>query len=152
MIRGLFVLLVFLLSCGSYCSVFSPCGAMSWSVVYDCGISWPCSHALNNPFSDNDNSTVVFLCFQSHTRLDTSLFIYFYLYVLLEDNTIFSCKLFLHIAICKYHNMHIDFQSIVEFLFRIPKIYCLFDLILYVPSSIFQLYRDGSSWVEPVIS
>ena len=29
---------------------------------------------------------------------------------------------------------------------------CLFDLILYVPSTIFQLYRDGSSWVEPVIS
>ena len=26
---------------------------------------------------------------------------------------------------------------------------CLFDLILYVPSTIFQLYRDGSSWVEP---
>ena len=29
---------------------------------------------------------------------------------------------------------------------------CLFDLILYVPSAIFQLYRDGSSWVEPVLS
>ena len=28
----------------------------------------------------------------------------------------------------------------------------LFDLILYVPSTIFQLYRDGSSWVEPVLS
>ena len=27
----------------------------------------------------------------------------------------------------------------------------LFDLILYVPSTIFQLYRDGSSWVEPVL-
>ena len=24
---------------------------------------------------------------------------------------------------------------------------CLFDLILYVPSTIFQLYRDRSSWV-----
>ena len=24
----------------------------------------------------------------------------------------------------------------------------LFDLILYVPSTIFQLNRDGSSWVE----
>ena len=30
--------------------------------------------------------------------------------------------------------------------------FCLFDLILYVPSTIFQLYRDGSSWVEPVPS
>ena len=29
---------------------------------------------------------------------------------------------------------------------------CLFDLILYVPSTIFQLYRVGSSWVEPVLS
>ena len=29
---------------------------------------------------------------------------------------------------------------------------CLFDLILYVPSTIFQLNRDRSSWVEPVIS
>ena len=28
----------------------------------------------------------------------------------------------------------------------------LFDLILYVPSTIFQLYRDGPSWVEPVLS
>ena len=27
------------------------------------------------------------------------------------------------------------------------KIIFLFDLILYVPSTIFQLYRDGSSWV-----
>ena len=29
---------------------------------------------------------------------------------------------------------------------------CLFDLILYVPSTIFQLNRGGSSWVEPVLS
>ena len=29
---------------------------------------------------------------------------------------------------------------------------CLFDLILNVPSTIFQLYREGSSWVEPVLS
>ena len=28
---------------------------------------------------------------------------------------------------------------------------CLFDLILNVPSTIFQLNRDGSSWVEPVL-
>ena len=30
--------------------------------------------------------------------------------------------------------------------------FCLFDLILYVTSTIFQLYRDESSWVEPVLS
>ena len=29
---------------------------------------------------------------------------------------------------------------------------CFFDLILNVPSTIFQLNRDGSSWVEPVLS
>ena len=29
---------------------------------------------------------------------------------------------------------------------------CLFDLILYVPSTNFQLNRDRSSWVEPVLS
>ena len=43
-----------------------------------------------------------------------------------------------------------------------PKTYChdnvkvklvfWFDLILYVQSTIFQLYWDGSSWVEPVLS
>ena len=31
-------------------------------------------------------------------------------------------------------------------------IFVLFDLILYVPSTIFQLNKDGSSWVEPVLS
>ena len=31
-------------------------------------------------------------------------------------------------------------------------IYVLFDLILYIPSTIFQLNRDGSSWVEAVLS
>ena len=30
--------------------------------------------------------------------------------------------------------------------------FSLFDLILYIPSTIFQLNRDRSSWVEPVIS
>ena len=28
----------------------------------------------------------------------------------------------------------------------------LFDLILYVPSKLFHLNRDGSTWVEPVLS
>ena len=31
-------------------------------------------------------------------------------------------------------------------------LFVLFDLILNVPSTIFQLYRDGSPWVEPVLS
>ena len=29
---------------------------------------------------------------------------------------------------------------------------CLFDLIFYVPSTIFQLNSDGSSWIEPVLN
>ena len=29
---------------------------------------------------------------------------------------------------------------------------CLFDLFLYVPSTIFQLSSNGSSWVEPILS
>ena len=28
----------------------------------------------------------------------------------------------------------------------------MFDLILYIPSTIFQLNRDGTPWVEPVLS
>ena len=28
----------------------------------------------------------------------------------------------------------------------------LFDLILFIPSTIFQLYRGRSSWIEPVLS
>ena len=35
---------------------------------------------------------------------------------------------------------------------RFADFVCLFDLILYVPSTIFQLYRDRSSWVGPVLS
>ena len=34
----------------------------------------------------------------------------------------------------------------------IGYLFCLFVVILYVPSTIFQLCRDGSSWVEPVLS
>ena len=30
--------------------------------------------------------------------------------------------------------------------------FALFDFILYIPSTIFQLCRDRSSWVEPVLS
>ena len=43
------------------------------------------------------------------------------------------------------------------FFFTFPRVVLgqvwsfLFDLILYVPSIISQSYRDGSSWVEPVL-
>ena len=39
---------------------------------------------------------------------------------------------------------HSDLAVVVDFL--------LFDLILYVSSTIFQLYSDWSSWVESVLS
>ena len=29
---------------------------------------------------------------------------------------------------------------------------CVLDLILYVPLTIFHLYRNGSSWVEPILN
>ena len=35
---------------------------------------------------------------------------------------------------------------------QLLKIQFLFDLIIYVPSTIFRLNRDWSSWVEPVLS
>ena len=47
--------------------------------------------------------------------------------------------------------------SIYEWLFKLQRFYCkqvliVFYMILYAPSTIFQLYRDGSSWVDPVLS
>ena len=43
------------------------------------------------------------------------------------------------------------FTVFLKYLFRFLFIY-LFYLILYVPPTIVQLNRDGSSWVEPVLS
>ena len=46
------------------------------------------------------------------------------------------------------------FDTLMVFLnefFEKVDFVCLFDLNLYVPSTIFQLYRDGSFWVEPVL-
>ena len=43
-----------------------------------------------------------------------------------------------------------SFLTLSEALFKI--FVCLFDFILYVPSTIFQLNRNGSSWVEQVLS
>ena len=46
-----------------------------------------------------------------------------------------------------------DFRNVITLSNRSEKeSVSLFDLILYVPSTIFQLNRDGSSWVEPVLS
>ena len=43
-------------------------------------------------------------------------------------------------------------RGITLFYCALHRLICLFDLILYVSSIIFQLNRDGSSWVEPVLS
>ena len=39
-----------------------------------------------------------------------------------------------------------------QFRYDMFSCFVLFDLILYVPSTIFQICRDRSSWVEPVQS
>ena len=44
------------------------------------------------------------------------------------------------------------YQSLKKQLSGQVSCFVLFDLILNVPSTIFQLNRDGSSWVEPVLS
>ena len=44
------------------------------------------------------------------------------------------------------------FFVVVGVVVVVVEVVCLFDLILYVPSTIFKLNRDGSSWVEPVLS
>ena len=51
--------------------------------------------------------------------------------------------------VCTYHIVAVGSPC---FLIGLFLFVCLFDLILYVPSTIFQLNRDGSSWVEPVLS
>ena len=47
-------------------------------------------------------------------------------------------------AVCSGSTLFASILNLSEF--------CSFDLILYVPSTIFQLNSDGSSWVEPVLS
>ena len=45
--------------------------------------------------------------------------------------------------------------STLFFLDKLHKLdnqFCLFDLILYVPSTLFQLYRGGSSYVEQILT
>ena len=49
---------------------------------------------------------------------------------------------------CSYN----DVANLIKKQFLFIQFVCLFDLILYVPSTIFLLNRDRSSWVEPVLS
>ena len=43
-------------------------------------------------------------------------------------------------------------RNIIISLLYMCILVCLFDLILYAQSTIFQFRRDGSSWIEPVLS
>ena len=53
--------------------------------------------------------------------------------------------------ICTLANSQQHLDASTQYYFKII-LFCLFDLILYVPSTIFRLNRDRSSWVEPVLS
>ena len=58
-----------------------------------------------------------------------------------------------HLFTCEEASSEVDQLLINTQPVHIVKVsICLFDLILYFPSTIFQLNRDGSSWVEQVLS
>ena len=57
----------------------------------------------------------------------------------------------IHLETTKQYMKMFDIDH-VSFLGHWILLFCLFDLVLYIPSTIFQLNRDGSSWVEPVLS
>ena len=57
----------------------------------------------------------------------------------------------LSVGIKKLHSAYSLNQIIDDVKIR-HKCLFLFDLVLYILSTIFQLCRDGSSWVEPVLS
>ena len=69
-------------------------------------------------------------------------------------------QVLLYIFLCQkviYMNMPISRYTVLEINpnnnnKNIMIFVCWFDLILYIPSTIFQLSREGSSWVEPLLS
>ena len=54
-----------------------------------------------------------------------------------------------HMTVCLCHRQRSSRYASVP---SVVRLFVLFDLILSVPSTIFQLNRDGSSWFEPVLS
>ena len=85
----------------------------------------------------------------SRSLIRPLLFAYWKESYLSEDLVSMLCRqnLKMQQLTCNVHQV-ILFESII-FAYTILV---LFDLIFYVPSKIFQLNRDGSSWVEPVLS
>ena len=74
------------------------------------------------------------------------------LYCWISFDTVFSCMYYLvHIFLLSPFHTLSTISNWSPSIFYVSFV-CLFDLILYVPSTIFQFIRDGSSWVEPVLS
>ena len=74
---------------------------------------------------------------------------------MLEGNSISLgsvCSDYLEIstAVCVPHGVSLVYSYFIVTIITAMEL--IFDFILYVPSTIFQLYRDGYSWVEPVLS
>ena len=67
-------------------------------------------------------------------------------------STLFASILNSSVMLGNYLQQATSADDIFRCIFFLALYVCLFDFILYVPSTIFQLYRDGSSWVEPVLS
>ena len=81
---------------------------------------------------------------------------YYCFFGVYKDTIIDFCKI---VALLFLQNIFIIRCCSKTFLFikivlnlNLLLIFCLFVLILYVPSAIFQLNRDGSSSVEAVLS
>ena len=73
--------------------------------------------------------------------------------IISAENMWVACMDRLHLSKLTSYDMILYHRNIKVHQSRYLLLFvCLFDLILYVPSTIFQLYRDRSSWVEPVLS
>ena len=70
-----------------------------------------------------------------------TIFVLFGIKWILNNMRFFCCQVYMH------------FGGIFKIVtLDIFDLICLLDLILYVPSTFFQFKREGSSWVEQVLS
>ena len=76
-----------------------------------------------------------------------------------EGDDLMTC-LVIHVSLLSLHILRLFRHRIsrrrmfelTSFVLFCIVLFDLFDLFLHVPSTIFQLNRDGPSWVEPVLS
>ena len=73
-----------------------------------------------------------------------------------EGDDLMTCFV-IHVSLLSLHMLRLFRHRISRrrmFVLTSFALFCiiLFDLFLHVPSTIFQLNRDGPSWVEPVLS